>query len=78
MAAGPTALAGLRGLECARGQATAASNSSRQSLKLEDVERTFAQDNSGVRVQFTVSRHCLGKAMNEDLSNAMRVLLPDD
>ncbi|MDE0123855.1 MAG: hypothetical protein OXN97_04675 [Bryobacterales bacterium] len=49
-----------------------------EDVKLEAVERAFVQDNNGVRVQFTVSRHFLGKAMNQDLIDAMSVLLPED
>ncbi len=48
-----------------------------EDVKVEAVDRAFVQDRSGVRVQFTVSNHFLGKVMNKDLSDAMKELLPE-
>lgn len=38
----------------------------------------LAQASSGVCVQLTARRDCLGKVLNEDLGNAREALLPSD
>ena len=48
-----------------------------EDVEAEAVEREFVQDRSGVRVQFRVSNHFLGKVTNKDLSGSMRVMLPE-
>lgn len=39
------------------------------------IEREFPQDSSGVKIQFTISNHALGKLSNGDVATALDVLL---
>ncbi len=48
-----------------------------EDINVMKVERTFEQDDRGVHVQFSVSRHLIGKA-NEETSEALELLLQDD
>ena len=41
------------------------------------VERKFEQDSRGVRIQFCISTHALGKVMSKEASAALDILLDE-
>ena len=44
------------------------------SVDARPVDQKFPQDSCGVRIQFTISWHALGKIMDQELSDALSTL----
>ena len=47
-------------------------------MAVEQVKRDFAQGDEGVRIQFTVSWHALGKVLTAESDEALEVLLASE
>lgn len=47
-----------------------------QDIVVNKIESEFEQDRAGLRIEFSVSHHAIGKRLNEEMSEAYNVMLP--